>query len=188
MMLAELCRALAAAFQVVPFAAAAPMWWQKQGNGGAKRQTAPLGQLERLLRDVDRSVADGGLGELRDGLAAYGDGFCVFSSYGCGESERVGGSGRGGEGEKEVGLLHCGDGSGNFLMIDFEARSLRAVECRLAGMRPNAAEPRKLDLIIARESNDGGNNGAVKEEELFRLAAAPRDVAAFWVKYAMGDD
>ena len=66
-------------------------------------------------------------------------------------------------------------------MIDFEERSLRAVECRLAGMRPNAAEPRKLDLIVARK--DG-----VAEEELFRLAAAPRDVAAFWVKYAMGDD
>jgi hypothetical protein len=132
-------------------------------------------------------VADGGLGELRKSLAACGDGFCVFPYGGGGQSEGVGVSGRGRD-EKQVGLLHCGDGSGSFLMIDFEARSLRAVECRLAGMRPNAAEPRKLDLIVARESDDGGNNGAVKEEELFRLAAAPRDVAAFWVKYAMGDD
>ena len=60
------------------------------------------------------------------------------------------------------------------------------MECRLAGMRPNAMDPRKLDIIVARGSN--GGNGAGKEEELFRLAAAPRDVAAFWVKYAMGDD
>lgn len=53
-------------------------------------------------------------------------------------------------------------------------------------MRPNATDLKKLDPIVTRES-DGGN-GAVQEEELFRLAAAPRDVAAFWVKYAMSDD
>lgn len=182
MMLAELCRALAAAFQVLPGSTAAPLWWQQrhqlQQLDGAEGQVAPVPRLAGLLRDVDRSVAaDGGLRALREGLAACGDGFCVFPYYG----------GEGGEREREVGLLHCGGGSSSFLMIDFGERSLRAVECRLAGMRPNAAEPRKLDLIVAREG-DGGDGGAVEEEELFRLAAAPRDVAAFWVKYAMGDD
>ncbi|KAK3290507.1 uncharacterized protein B0H64DRAFT_436738 [Chaetomium fimeti] len=194
-MLAELCRALAAALQMPPSAVSAPLLWQQQQQqqqqqqGGDEGQARPLARLAGLLRDVDRSGADGGLGGLADGLvAAAGDGFCVFS-YGCGTPGSSGG--KGGEVEvvgREVGLLHCGGGdggSGFFLMIDFAERSLRAVDCRLAGMRPNAAEPRKLDLIVARP-DDGRDDG--EEEELFRLAAAPRDVAAFWVKYAMGDD
>ncbi|KAH6631326.1 hypothetical protein F5144DRAFT_215078 [Chaetomium tenue] len=180
MMLAELCRALAAALQMTPGPMAAPLWWRQrqQQLDGIECQVSPVPRLAGLLRDVDRFVAaDGGLRALRDGLGGCGDGFCSFP-YSDGQS---------GEREKEVGLLHCGGGSSSFLMIDFGERSLRVVECRLAGMRPNAAEPRKLDLIVVREGH-GENDGAVVEEELFRLAAAPRDVAAFWVKYAMGDD
>lgn len=105
MMLGELCRVLAAAFQAVPAPApagaapgAAPMWWQKQqglGGEGMQRQAQPLSQLGRLLRDVDRVGEDGGMGALKEGLVAGGDGFCVFS---CG--------GFGGEGgAKEIGLL-----------------------------------------------------------------------------------
>ncbi|KAH6857072.1 hypothetical protein B0I37DRAFT_396478 [Chaetomium sp. MPI-CAGE-AT-0009] len=183
-MLAELCRALAAALQMPAAAAAAPLLWQKQqpeqgdgaGGGSGECQAGLVGRLAGLLRDVDR-----------DGLVVSGDGFCAFScGGGLGQTER----GAGGALGREVGLLHCGggvEGSGSsfFLMIDFGERSLRAVDCRLAGMRPNATEPRKLDLIIAR-AGDGLDGG--EEEELFRLAAAPRDVAAFWVKYAMGDD
>lgn len=87
-----------------------------------------------------------------------------------------------------MGLLHCGGESGEFLMVDFQERAIRVVDCRLARVRPNAAEPRKLDLIVAREGvGTAGREEGDEEEELFRVTAAPRDVAAFWVRYAMGD-
>ncbi|KAK4034787.1 hypothetical protein C8A01DRAFT_38776 [Parachaetomium inaequale] len=142
----------------------------------------PLARLAALLRDVDRSGGggDGGSGRvLKDGLRGCGDGFCVF------RHTPSPSPGSGAE-EKEIGLLHCGgESSSFFLMVDFGERGLRAVDCRLAGMRPNLAEPRKLDLIVARTAYDGRREE--EEEELFRVAAAPRDAAAFWVKYAMGD-
>jgi hypothetical protein len=50
-------------------------------------------------------------------------------------------------------------------------------------MPTNAAEPRKFDLTVAR-AGDGQGEG----EELFRLAAAPRDVATFWLGHVYGDD
>lgn len=88
----------------------------------------------------------------------------------------------------EIGLLHCGPDGGEFLMLDFEARGIRVVDCALAGMRPNAAEPRKLDLIVARAGDAAAREGRTEGEELlWTAAAAPRDMAAFWVRYAMGD-
>ncbi|KAG7288307.1 hypothetical protein NEMBOFW57_007838 [Staphylotrichum longicolle] len=89
---------------------------------------------------------------------------------------------------RDIGLLHCGPDGGEVLMLDFETRGIRVVDCALAGMRPNAAEPRKLDLICARAGDAAAGEGRAEEEELlWTAAAAPRDVAAFWVRYAMGD-
>jgi hypothetical protein len=95
--------------------------------------------------------------------------------------------GDGGDGgRKEMGLLHCGGGESSdfFLMIDFAERAFRVVACQLAGMPTNAAEPRKFDLTVARAAGDGQGEG----EELFRLVAAPRDVATFWLGHVYGDD
>jgi hypothetical protein len=83
--------------------------------------------------------------------------------------------------QTEIGLLHCGEGSGCFLIIDLAERSFRLVACRLASMQPNAAEPRKFDLVVMRAGEEE------EEEELFKVEAAPRDVAAFWLRYAMPD-
>ncbi|KAK3897279.1 hypothetical protein C8A05DRAFT_39177, partial [Staphylotrichum tortipilum] len=52
--------------------------------------------------------------------------------------------------ESQIGLLHCGSNSSEFLILDFAARTLRVVDCRLASMRPNGADPRKLDLMVSR--------------------------------------
>jgi hypothetical protein len=140
-------------------------------------------------------------------VAGCGGGFCAFR-YGAGAGSRsrsssaaaaaaaaftdadadgsvTHGQGYGGEGEskmKEMGLLHCGEGTNYFLMIDFGERSLRLVDCLLARWRPNTAEARKMDLIVAGADRDGW-----EEDELFRLEAAPKDVAAFWLRYAMAD-
>jgi hypothetical protein len=137
-------------------------------------------------------------------IAGCGGGFCAFR-YGAGAGSRRGsssaaaaaftdadadrgaahGQGYGGEGEsktKEMGLLHCGEGTNYFLMIDFGERSLRLVDCLLARWRPNTAEARRMDLIVAGADGDGW-----EEDELFRLEAAPKDVAAFWLRYAMAD-
>ncbi|KAK4098125.1 hypothetical protein N658DRAFT_568918 [Parathielavia hyrcaniae] len=98
------------------------------------------------------------------------------------------GCGLGGTGDegKEMGLLHCGEGTNYFLVLDFGSRRLRLVDCRLARWEPHAAGPRKMDLIVARGGAAGRCEGE-GEEELFRLKAAPKDVAAFWVRYAMAD-
>jgi hypothetical protein len=163
----------------------------------------PLARLAALLRDVDRfggaAGADtGGGGDgggdgarvLKEGLKGCGDGFCVFKHT---PSPSLAPSPGSQAEEKDIGLLHCGGESSSsssssfFLMLDFGERSLRAVDCRLAGMRPNLAEPRKLDLIVARTGDTTCTQGREEEEEMFRVAAAPRDAAAFWVKYAMGD-
>ena len=123
-------------------------------------------------------------------LGGCGDRFCFVETTGVGDRGDDGSSGEVaatssyGGGEWGMGLLHCGGESGEFLMVDFQERAIRVVDCRLARMRPNAAEPRKLDLIVARE---GVGTAGREEEELFRVTAAPRDVAAFWVRYAMGD-
>ncbi|VBB76816.1 Putative Myosin-2 heavy chain [Podospora comata] len=85
--------------------------------------------------------------------------------------------------EREIGLLSCGTGmeddanSQIFLMLDFEKRWIRMVDCSLAYFTSNRAAPRMLDLVIARE------DGEKKEEvELFKIEAAPKDVAAFWLR------
>jgi hypothetical protein len=96
------------------------------------------------------------------------------------DARRTGESSSSSSTSKEMGLLHCGENSCSFLVLDFEGRSLRLVDCRLAWMRPNAAEPRKLDLLVSRPAVDGG-------EELMKIEAAPRDVAAFWLRYALED-
>jgi hypothetical protein len=108
-------------------------------------------------------------------------------------------SGPGGEREREreIGLLHCGDGTGGgcFLVLDFSQCSLRLVDCRLADMKPNAAEPRKFDLTVSRararagRGNDGEKDDDDDEEgELMRVAAARREASAFWLRYAMADE
>ena len=73
-----------------------------------------------------------------------------------------------------MGLLYCDEGT--FLMVDFEGRGLRMVECGLADMERNAGERRKWDLSVV------GGEGEV----LFRLEAAPGEVAAFWVQWVYG--
>jgi hypothetical protein len=203
-MLCELCRVLAHTFSGGGGGHDGSAWDLASVLGagvydalGGVRQ--PLARLAALLRDVDRfggaAATDGGGGDggdeggqvLKEGLKGCGDGFCVFRHT---PSPSLSPSPGSGAEEKDIGLLHCGGDSSSsssfFLMLDFGERSLRAVDCRLAGMRPNLAEPRKLDLIVAR-TGDTTTQGREEEEELFRVAAAPRDAAAFWVKYAMGD-
>ncbi|KAL2017320.1 hypothetical protein VTK56DRAFT_2293 [Thermocarpiscus australiensis] len=157
-MLCELCRLLERTFPEAP-----KQSWDIGTILGPEVQEAaeklPIGRLAAALREPDRSGAC--TRSLKEQLAATcGDEFCVFGQD---------------EGERGIGLLHCGE-SCSFLMIDFAERSFRLVDCRLTSMMPNASEPRKLDLIVSRA-----------EEELFRVTAAPREVAAFWLKYAMGD-
>ncbi|KAK3306372.1 uncharacterized protein B0T15DRAFT_552133 [Chaetomium strumarium] len=92
---------------------------------------------------------------------------------------------------KDMGLLHCGDSSCSFLVLDFGERSLRLVDCRLAWMRPNEAEPRKLDLVVSRSvavaAAAAGEQQQAGEELMMRIEAAPRGVAASWLKYALED-
>ncbi|KAH6612894.1 hypothetical protein B0J18DRAFT_70403 [Chaetomium sp. MPI-SDFR-AT-0129] len=167
-----------------------------------QQQIGCLGSLAGLLnKPLVGDIRD--TQTLREKLAEEcGDGFCLFSTSTVrGTPMSSPGPTQGGlnardsPSPKELGLLHCGSSNNSddpfFLMIDFEARTLRAVDCRLAGMLPNLAEPRKLDLIVAREGSagsGGSGSGQQEEEELFRLEAAPKHVAAFWVRYAMGDD
>ena len=142
---------------------------------GTVLEEKPIGRLGAALwagGDESRTVR--GVLEREMAERGFGDRFCVVERAG------VGGGG-GDEGPSGgMGLLHCGGEGGEFLMLDFQERAIRVVDCRLARMRPNAAEPRKLDLIVVRE-------GGEEEEELFRVTAASRDVAAFWVRYAMGE-
>ncbi|KAK4155396.1 hypothetical protein C8A00DRAFT_13587 [Chaetomidium leptoderma] len=145
-------------------------------GGASARGVSAVRQLAAALGEPDglgRSV-----GALKERLVGgCGDRVCFLGVAG-----GVAAAGGGAE-EREIGLLHCGGEGGDFfLVMDLGERSLRLVDCRLAGMRPNGAEPRKLDLIVARSEEH-----EEEAEELFRVAAAPRDVAAFWVRYAMGD-
>jgi hypothetical protein len=200
-LLCELCRALEASFPDAPRRA----WgWDVSAFFGRAPHTATvemerllpnLGRLAAALRDGDRSVWSPRV--VRERLVeGCGAGFCWFLVRGCvgggGDADGMGGGSGwevdgegGGEGSKEMGLLHCGSGESNdfFLMIDFAERAFRVVACQLAGMPTNAAEPRKFDLTVAR-AGDGQGEG----EELFRLAAAPRDVATFWLGHVYGDD
>jgi hypothetical protein len=125
--------------------------------------------------------------------ARCGSGFCSFSCGDGGRSVRGsstesyrgmsrGDGGCDGGGAKEMGLLHCGERTNYFLMIDFGERSLRLVDCRLARWKAKSPETMEMDLIVARDAGVGRG-----EEELFRLEAAPKDVQAFWVRYAMPD-
>ncbi len=149
---------------------------------GTVLEEKPIGRLGAALwagGDESRTVR--GVLEREMAERGFGDRFCVVERAG------VGGGG-GDEGPSGgMGLLHCGGEGGEFLMLDFQERAIRVVDCRLARMRPNAAEPRKLDLIIARERVGSGGQEDEEEEELFRVTAASRDVAAFWVRYAMGE-
>ncbi|KAK0663473.1 putative myosin-2 heavy chain [Cercophora samala] len=85
--------------------------------------------------------------------------------------------------EREIGLLSCSSGmeddanSQIFLMLDFEKRWIRLVDCSLAYFTSNRAAPRMLDLVIAREDAE-----KKEEVELFKIEAAPKDVAAFWLR------
>lgn len=178
----------------------------------------PLGRLAAVSSEVpdgreEEDEEEAGLGVLKERLAREcGDQFCVVrttavfpvgggdgqvasnetssSSPGLGLDGNTPTTPAGAASEsREIGLLHCGGDHGEFLMLDFEERGIRVVDCALAGMRPNAAEPRKLDLIVARAGTAAGQEGEDGEEEVlfWTAAAAPRDVAAFWVRYAMGD-
>lgn len=79
-------------------------------------------------------------------------------------------------GEPDVGFLYCGDRQ-SFLKINFTERNFRLVDCQLALSRPNQEEPRKQDLTIERQG-----------EELYRLPKAPRNIALFWLRYAIAYD
>lgn len=184
-MLCELCRALEHTFPDAPRCPwdmgniLGPGWC---GAAAAAVEKQPLGWLASALCDDPGRMA--GAHWLRDRLAATcGDRFCAFLSSGLEGADKDGGESR-----REMGLLYCGgpgEGEGEgcsansspaFVVVDFTEKSFRLVDCRLAAMAPNASEPRKLDLTVSRDGVD-----------LFRVLAAPRDVAAFWVKYAMGD-
>ncbi|KAK4238751.1 hypothetical protein C8A03DRAFT_14821 [Achaetomium macrosporum] len=178
-MLCELCRALEHTYW--PTGPCPKRRWDIGSILGAEAQDAaqklPIGWLAAALRDAG---AGDGIAATSGGVTGgCGDRFCFFSmpqSTGTGDS---------GSDNKEMGLLHCGESSCDFLVMDFEERSLRLVDCRLAWMRPNEAEPRKLDLIVSRPV--AGEGGEQAGEELMRVEAAPRDVAAFWLRYALED-
>jgi hypothetical protein len=201
LLLCELCRTLEASFPDAPKRACG---WELSAflaGGGhtamevdreMERRLPNIARLAAALREGDRSVW--GVRALRERLVGgCGAGFCWFSVQVRAGGDGMGGSGwegvdgDGGDGgRKEMGLLHCGGGESSdfFLMIDFAERAFRVVACQLAGMPTNAAEPRKFDLTVARAAGDGQGEG----EELFRLVAAPRDVATFWLGHVYGDD
>lgn len=159
-MVCELCRLLEQTFPDVPRRP-----WSIGHILGQEVELAverfPVAKLSAAMNYSDRSSTQ----PMREHLAATcGDQFCVISA-----------NPGDGEGMRDFGLLHCGENH-NFLMIDFAQRYFRIVDCQLASMRSNVNEPRKLDLIIARP-----------EGVLFEIPVAPKDVAAFWVKYAMGE-
>ncbi|KAK3361232.1 hypothetical protein B0T24DRAFT_724987 [Lasiosphaeria ovina] len=158
-MVCELCRYIESAVPDAPRGN-----WNIGSILGPEAQLAtqelPVGKLAAALGDSNRSSTQ----PIKDQLASgCGDQFCAFSFVD--EDGKT----------REIGLLHC-DESSNFLIIDFADRSFRLVDCQLASMMSNLTEPRKLDLIIERS-----------DEKLLKMAAVPRDVAAFWLKYAMVD-
>lgn len=175
-MLCELCGVLERRF---------PGWEKKCGNSwdiagvmglGFQRavEDTPLGRLaaalQLQLRDQGGSVAS-----VREVLAARcGDRFCSFPRpQQVTELETRRGDEGGSVEESEMGLLHCDEE--RFLMVDLGERSLRLVDCQLADHERNREERRKLDLMVVKG-----------KEELWKLDAAPREVAAFWFKYVMG--
>jgi hypothetical protein len=154
-LLCELCRTLQHTF---PSAPTIRPWDINSILGPEAHDTVaklPLGRLAAALAESDRSETT-----LKERLAAScGDKFCSFSQP---------------DGRGEMGLLYCDEGQ--FLMVDFEGRGLRMVECGLADMERNAGERRKWDLSVV----------SVEGEMLFRLEAAPGEVAAFWVQWVYG--
>ena len=154
-LLCELCRALQHTFPSGP----PTRPWTISGILGPEAHDTvaklPLGRLAAALAESDRSETT-----LKARLtASCGDKFCSFAQP---------------DGGGEMGLLYCDEG--RFLMVDFEGRGLRMVECGLADMERNAGERRKWDLSVV------GGEGEV----LFRLEAAPGEVAAFWVQWVYG--
>ncbi|KAK4205014.1 putative myosin-2 heavy chain [Triangularia verruculosa] len=168
-MICELCRHLQRVFPEAPKC----HWGIAEVLGKTEDEapeTSPIWKLATILAEEDTRSDPL---EMRKRLTqTCGDKFSFF--YQTDENNK----------DREVGLLSCGDGTEDdgvngqiFLMLDFEQRSIRLVECSLAYFTSNRAAPRMLDLVIAREEAAG------QEVELFKIEAAPKDVAAFWLKH-----
>ncbi|KAK4175266.1 putative myosin-2 heavy chain [Triangularia setosa] len=168
-LICELCRYLQRVFPKVP----QNRWGIREVLGKTEDEapeTSPIWKLAAILAEEDTRSDPL---EMRKRLAqTCGDKFSFF--YQTDENEK----------EREVGLLSCGNGTEDdansqiFLMLDFEQRWIRLVDCGLAYFTSNRAAPRMLDLVIAREDAE-----KKEEVELFKIEAAPKDVAAFWLKH-----
>ncbi|KAK0741998.1 hypothetical protein B0T21DRAFT_381738 [Apiosordaria backusii] len=166
----ELCRYLERVFPEAPKS----HWGIKEVLGKTEDEAAETSTIWKLATILAEEDTRSDPLEIRKRLAqTCGDLFSFF--YETDENGK----------DHEIGLLSCGSGSGTedgansqiFLMLDFDQRSIRLVDCGLAYFTSNRAAPRMLDLVIARESADK------REEVLFKIEAAPKDVAAFWLKH-----
>jgi hypothetical protein len=127
--------------------------------GPAVQEKAELWPILKLADTVTRLRNQGPAAHMRMVEEECRDQFCVVSTSALKKPD--------------VGLLHCGDGQ-SFLMIDFTERNFRLVDCQLAFSRPNQEEPRKQDLSIERQG-----------QVLYTLPKAPRNIALFWLQYAI---